>query len=64
MGGIAGVGYGFRTIAQQGSKLLNAIWPGAGSVVSSGIAAFGTNTIGNTAIAYYIDESTFDEAKI
>lgn len=63
MGGIAGIGYGFRTIAQQGSKLLNAIWPGAGSAVSSGIAAIGTNMIGKAAISYYIDDSTFDEAK-
>ena len=63
MGGIAGIGYGFRTIAQQGSKFLNAIWPGAGSAVSSGIAAIGTNMIGKAAISYYIDDSTFDEAK-
>lgn len=63
MSGVAGLGYSLRTIAQQGSKFLNAIWPGAGSAVSSGIAALGTNTIGKAAIAYYIDESTFDEAK-
>jgi len=61
MGGIAGAGYVFRLMAQQGSKLLNAIWPGAGSVVSSGIAAFGTSAVGNAAISYYIDGKTIEE---
>ena len=63
MGGLAGIGYGFKLLAQQASKLVNAIWPGAGSVISSGIAALGTNGIGRAAIAYYIDESTIEAAK-
>lgn len=63
MGGIAGAGYAFRLIAQQASKLLNAVWPGSGSAVSSGIAALGTSAIGKAAIAYYIDDKTMDEAK-
>lgn len=63
MGGIAGLGYTFRLLAQQGSKFLNAIWPGSGSVVSSGIAAIGTGAIGKAAIAYYIDNTTIDSAK-
>lgn len=63
MGGIAGAGYAFRLIAQQASKLLNAVWPGSGSAVSSGIAALGTSAIGKAAISYYIDDKTIDEAK-
>lgn len=43
VGGVAGVGYGLRLAAQQGAKFINAIWPGAGSAVSAGIACFGTN---------------------
>lgn len=58
MGGIAGVGYAFRLIAQQASKFLNAVWPGSGLAVSSAIAAGGT-----AAIAYYIYDKTIDEAK-
>lgn len=41
MGGVAGAGYVFRLVAQQASKLLNAVWPGSGSVISSGIAGLG-----------------------
>lgn len=63
MGGIAGVGYVFRLVAQQASKFLNTVWPGSGSAVSSGIAAMGTSAIGKAAIAYYIDDKTIDEAK-
>ena len=62
MGGIAGAGYVFRLAAQQGSKLLNTLWPGSGSIVSSGIAALGTSAIGKAAIAYYIDDRTMKEA--
>jgi uncharacterized protein (DUF697 family) len=43
--------------------LLNAVWPGSGSVVSSVIAAAGTSAIGKAAIAYYIDDKTMVEAK-
>lgn len=63
MGGIAGAGYAFKLLAQQASKLLNVVWPGSGSAVSSGIAAFGTSAIGKAAIAYYIDDKTLDDAK-
>ena len=63
MGGIAGSGYMFKLIAQQGAKLLNAVWPGAGSAVSSGVAAVGTSAIGNAAISYYIDEVSIKDAK-
>lgn len=63
MGGVAAAGYTFRLVAQQASKFLNAVWLGAGSAVSSGIAAMGTYAIGKAAIAYYIDDLTMDEAK-
>lgn len=63
IGGVAGAGYAFRLIAQQASKFLNAVWPGSGSAVSSGIAAMGTSAIGKAAISYYIDDKTLDEAK-
>ena len=55
VGGVVGAGYTFRLIAQQGTKLINVIWPGIGSAVSSGIAATGTAAIGKAAIVYYID---------
>lgn len=63
MSGVASAGYLFRVAAQQASKLLNAIWPGSGSAISSGIAGMGTSAIGKAAIAYYIDDSTIEEAK-
>ena len=63
MGGIAGAGYVFRLVAQQASKFLNAVWPGSGSAVSSGIAALGTSAIGKAAITYYIDGQDMEEVK-
>ena len=42
---------------------LNGIWPGAGSAVSSGIAAIGTSAIGKAAIAYYINGDTLEDSK-
>lgn len=63
VGGIVGTGYLFRLIAQQASKFLNAVFVGAGSVVSSMIAYGGTYAIGSAAIAYYIEDKTMDEAK-
>ncbi len=63
LGGIAGFGYVFRLAAQQATKFVNAIWPGIGSAISSGIAALGTSAIGKAAIAYYIDDKSLVEAK-
>ena len=63
MGGVAVAGYIFRFIAQQASKLVNLVWPGAGSSISSGVAAVGTNAIGDAAIEYYIDGRTLEAAK-
>ena len=63
MGGVAGLGYAFKLVAQQASKLLNGVWPGAGSAVSSGVAFVGTAAIGKAAVAYYIEDRTIEEAK-
>ncbi|MCR4896485.1 MAG: 50S ribosome-binding GTPase [Lachnospiraceae bacterium] len=63
LGGIVGAGYTFKFIAQQGSKLLNALWPGVGSFISAGIATAGTSAIGNSAILYYLDEKNLEEVK-
>lgn len=63
MGGVAGAGYTFRIIAQQASKLVNGLWPGAGSAISAGVATLGTTAIGKAAISYYIDGNTIEEAK-
>lgn len=63
IGGVGVVGYGFRVVAQQASKLLNVVWPGSGSAISSAVAFVGTNAIGNAAIAYYIDEQNIEVAK-
>ena len=63
MGGVVGSGFVLRLIAQQATKFINLMWPGAGSAVSSGIAATGTKAIGKAAIAYYINGSTVEAAK-
>ncbi len=68
--GVVGAGFAFRFIAQQGTKLVNLIMPGVGSVVSSVVATSGTAAIGNAAVSYYIDgkdlavaKAKFEEAK-
>ena len=52
-----------RLAAQQGSKLINAIYPGAGSTVSVAIASVGTNSIGKAAIAYNIEGNSIEMLK-
>ena len=63
LGGIAGLGYTFRLVAQQASKLINTIWPGAGSAVSATVAFSGTGAIGKAAISYYIDGEDLKKVK-
>lgn len=62
MFGVGGAGYVFRLAAQQASKLLNTLAPWIGSAISSGIAVFGTKSIGKAAIAYYLDKKSIEEA--
>ncbi|ESU31903.1 hypothetical protein G3A_14200 [Bacillus sp. 17376] len=61
IGGVGAIGYGLRTLAQQGGKFLNLVLPGAGSAVSSTLAFSGTYAIGKTAQAYYVDKKGKDE---
>ncbi|MEW4308047.1 GTPase [Rossellomorea marisflavi] len=61
IGGVGALGYGLRTFAQQGGKLLNLLFPGAGSAVSGTLAFSGTYAIGKTAQAYYIDKKGTEE---
>lgn len=63
LGGVVGAGYSFRLLAQQATKLFNFVFPGSGSVVSSGIASYGTSTIGKAAISHYIDNKTIEMVK-
>lgn len=63
MGGLAGMGYALKLTAQQAVKFLNGFWPGAGSLVSSGIAGAGTLAIGKAAITYYLQNESIVEAK-
>lgn len=63
LGGMVGAAHTFRMIAQQGTKLMNAIWPGVGSAVSAGVAASGTAAIGKAAIMYFIDGTNIEDAK-
>lgn len=53
-----------KLAAQQESKLINAIYPGAGSTVSAAIASVGTNSFGKAAIAYYIEGNSIENVKI
>lgn len=52
-GGVGGIGFGLKVLAQQAGKLLNGLFPGAGEFVSSTVASAGTEAIGNSAIEYY-----------
>lgn len=60
--GVAGpAGYGLRMLFQQGSKLANLLYPGAGSALSGSIAAGGTYGIGRAASAYFLRETSEEE---
>lgn len=59
MGVNVGVGVALRTISRQLVKLI----PGAGSVISAGIASAGTYALCEAAIAYFIDNKSKEEAK-
>jgi len=59
MGVNLGVGFALRGISRQLAK----IFPGAGSVISAGIASAGTYALCEAAIAYFIDRKSTEEAK-
>ena len=61
MAGVGAVGFTLRSAFQQGSKLVNLIYPGAGSFISGSLAALGTREIGKYAVAYYIGASIESE---
>lgn len=63
LGGIGGAGFVLRLIAQQTSKFINLVFPGAGSTVSASVAWMGTQSIGNAALAYYIEGKDLKRAK-
>jgi uncharacterized protein (DUF697 family) len=56
LGGTGVAGLAFRTVAQQATKLLNLVFPAAGSTISAGVAGAGTYAIGRGAIAYFFDQ--------
>ncbi|MFD1926809.1 GTPase family protein [Sporosarcina siberiensis] len=56
IGGIGATGFTLRMIAQQGSKFVNLVLPGAGSAISASIASGGTYAIGKAAVAYYLKD--------
>ncbi|MDO5026347.1 MAG: 50S ribosome-binding GTPase [Tissierellia bacterium] len=60
LGSIGGAGIFFRFASRQLVKLL---FPAAGSLVSAGIAAMGTKTIGKAGKSYYIDGIDFKKVK-
>lgn len=54
-----GAAFALREIVRALSKFI----PGYGNVVSGAVAAAATKTLGEAAIAYYIDERSIEEAK-
>lgn len=63
LGGIGGVGYALKLLAQQAVKFVNAVIPGAGSVISGLVASAGTYGMGKAAIAYYVNDGTVEQAR-
>ena len=59
MGVNVGTAFALREVARGLAKLI----PGFGNVISGGVAALGTQALGEGAIAYFIDHKTIDEAK-
>lgn len=55
LGGVAGIGFICKKIAQQGAKLIN-LFPGAGSAISAAVASSGVKSIGEAAIKYFFKE--------
>jgi uncharacterized protein (DUF697 family) len=60
MGVVGGAGLGLRWTAQQLAKLV----PGAGTIVSAGVAGAGTVTLGQSAIAYFLRDKKIEEIPV
>ncbi|NJO03989.1 MAG: DUF697 domain-containing protein [Bacteroidia bacterium] len=60
LGANVGAGFALREVSRA---LVKFLFPGGGSLISSGIAFAATWAIGEAAIAYYIDERPMDEAR-
>lgn len=63
LAGVTGAGFGFRLLAHQSTKLLNGVFPAAGSTISAAIAFSGTKAMGDVAALYYIDGISLKEAQ-
>lgn len=63
IGVAAPAGFGLKMIFQQGSKLANLLYPGAGSALSGSIAAGGTYGIGKASKAYFFRGASREELK-
>lgn len=63
LGGVGGIGFALRLGVQQAAKLLNAIWPVAGSAISAAVAWGGTYGMGKAAQAYYVGNVSMKEAQ-
>jgi uncharacterized protein (DUF697 family)/predicted GTPase len=61
LGGAGVGGFVLRTAFQQGSKLVNLLFPGAGTALSAAVAGGGTWAIGKASTAYFIDGVSKDE---
>jgi predicted GTPase/uncharacterized protein (DUF697 family) len=58
-GGNVGVAFALR----EGVRALLKFLPGWGNVISGGMAAFATESIGRAAVAFYIDQKSIEEVK-
>ena len=64
MHGDNGANVGTAFALREGARALaKVVFPGAGSVVSSGVAFAGTWALGEAAIAYFVHGSTLREAR-
>jgi uncharacterized protein (DUF697 family)/ribosome biogenesis GTPase A len=59
LGLVIGIGHVFRAAFRQAVKMI----PGGGSVISAGMAYWGTMFIGHAATAYFIDGLSMEESK-
>ena len=61
LGANVGTGFALREVARALGKI---VFPGGGHLISAGVAFAGTWGIGEAAIAYFVENSSIEEAKI